>query len=95
MLLFETFASTFYIDSHIPLSGKITLRDLRINVHPKHNGIEMVLERAKPAHRLSWSRCVCMTDSRNGVAKLGMPPDHIYTVQPVGDVQRSDLQSKR
>ena len=91
MLLCEIFAPTFYLGSHTSLSGKVTRHDLRIDVHPRHNGVEVVLERARPAYCLSRSQCVLLADNRDGVAKLGMPVQHLYQAEPVGDVQRSDV----
>jgi len=93
MLLSEIFSPTgsYFLGSHIPLSGKVTRHDLRTDVHPRHNGVEVILERERPADCLSRSQCVFLADSHDGVAALGMPTEHIYAVQPVGDVQRSDM----
>ena len=60
-------------------------------LHPRHSGVEFMLERNRPAHCLSRSQCVFFARSRDDVSALGVPTTHIYAVQPVGAVQRSDM----
>jgi hypothetical protein len=93
MRLFEILAraGTYYLGSHIPLSGEVTRHDLRTDVHPRHHGIEAILERARPPDCISRADCIFLADSRAGVAALGMPTSRVYAAQPIGDVQRSDV----
>lgn len=92
MRLYEVLNSAYYLGSHIELRpGKISRTDLHVDVHPRHHGVEVVLERVRPPECLSRSACVFLADSQHGVKLLGMPTDHVYAVEPQGTVERSDL----
>lgn len=92
MKLYEVLNSAYYLGSHVELHrGRITRHDLQMPVHPQYHATERLLEQARPPHCLSRSACVFLADSEHAVKLLGMPIDHIYTVQPIGNIERSDL----
>jgi hypothetical protein len=92
MLLSEILAphGEYHFGSQSPLSGEITRHDLHIEVLPRHHAVESILERARPPDCLSGAQCIFLATSRDGVTTLGMRTAHIYSVQPIGEVQRSD-----
>ena len=92
MRLFEVLNDNHYLGSPPELHhGEITFADLHMDVHPRHHGVEVILERARPSNCLSRSSCVFLADSQRGVKLLGMPLDHVCEARPIGNVERSDL----
>ena len=89
MKLYEV---TYYLGGHLELRpGKIARADLHLEVHGRHHGVRVILERARPRDCLSRSGGVFLADSQHSIRLLGILENHIYAAQPFGNIWHSDL----